>query len=193
MKKFLFISAFAFSIFILGSCKKKTDACENTTCYNGGVCNDGKCSCPTGYSGADCGTQISPTKITVSAIKLNKYPDKDGSSDWDIGVGSIVRPDIYAEVKAFGSNNPIITTTQAQVVNATVPPYNLPFSVAIGFSNVTQQYTIDLLDDDNPFSATKMGSINFYLYNSTNKFPSKLVVADTSGTLEFELSLSYSF
>ncbi len=192
MKKFLFISAFAFSIFILGSCKKKTDACENTTCYNGGVCNDGKCSCPTGYSGADCGTQISPTKITVSAIKLNKYPSQNGSSDWDVlAFGNSVRPDIYAEVKAFGSNNPIITTTQ--VANAAPQSYNLPFSVPIDFSNITQQYTIDLLDDDNPSSATKMGSVDFYLYNSTNKFPSKLVVADTSGTLEFELSLSYSF
>ena len=34
------------------SCKK--DPCEGIYCYNNGICNDGKCNCPPGYSGEYC-------------------------------------------------------------------------------------------------------------------------------------------
>lgn len=31
-----------------------SDPCKNVDCKNGGVCNDGSCDCPPGYSGAQC-------------------------------------------------------------------------------------------------------------------------------------------
>ncbi len=30
------------------------DPCANTNCQNGGVCDNGKCDCPPGYSGSQC-------------------------------------------------------------------------------------------------------------------------------------------
>lgn len=42
-----------FGAVLLTSCK---DKCGGTTCNNGGSCDNNVCSCPTGYSGADCGT-----------------------------------------------------------------------------------------------------------------------------------------
>jgi len=37
------------------SCK---DDCEDVNCFNGGACVEGDCECPTGFTGSDCGTQI---------------------------------------------------------------------------------------------------------------------------------------
>ena len=42
--------------FIVNSCK---DSCQDVVCKNGGTCIDGNCDCPDGYSGADCGTNVS--------------------------------------------------------------------------------------------------------------------------------------
>jgi hypothetical protein len=49
----VFLFAILIAIVTIGSCKKE-DPCENVTCLNAGVCNDGTCACPTGYSGARC-------------------------------------------------------------------------------------------------------------------------------------------
>ncbi len=42
-------------IVIFSSCSKTS--CSNIICQNGGTCSDGKCSCPTGYSGSLCQTR----------------------------------------------------------------------------------------------------------------------------------------
>ena len=38
------------------SCSKQKDPCASVTCQNKGTCADGTCTCPTGYSGANCET-----------------------------------------------------------------------------------------------------------------------------------------
>jgi hypothetical protein len=51
----VFLFAILVAIVTIGSCKKEEpDPCENITCQNAGVCNDGTCACPTGYSGTRC-------------------------------------------------------------------------------------------------------------------------------------------
>jgi hypothetical protein len=42
-------------IVIFSSCSKTS--CGSIICQNGGTCSDGKCSCPTGYSGSLCQTR----------------------------------------------------------------------------------------------------------------------------------------
>jgi hypothetical protein len=37
---------------------KKDDPCDDVTCLNGGTCNDGTCSCQSGYEGSTCGTEV---------------------------------------------------------------------------------------------------------------------------------------
>lgn len=37
---------------------KKDDPCDNVVCQNGGSCNDGSCSCATGFEGSTCGTEV---------------------------------------------------------------------------------------------------------------------------------------
>ncbi|MCB0767818.1 MAG: calcium-binding EGF-like domain-containing protein [Flavobacteriales bacterium] len=43
---------------LLSGCKKDEDPCENVVCANGGSCNDGSCTCLSGYEGSTCGTEV---------------------------------------------------------------------------------------------------------------------------------------
>ena len=55
MKKSLFFFvALVLCIAILGSCKKKKDACDNINCNNGGSCVNGSCKCDSVHEGANC-------------------------------------------------------------------------------------------------------------------------------------------
>lgn len=55
MKKLLYLFLV---IAAITSCKK--DPCKNVVCYNNGVCDDGTCLCPNGYSGTNCEIQLDP-------------------------------------------------------------------------------------------------------------------------------------
>ncbi|UTW64500.1 hypothetical protein KFE98_10290 [bacterium SCSIO 12741] len=53
--KFLFVASLFSLAIISQSCKK--DKCEEVSCSNGGVCVDGTCECPSGFSGENCQTE----------------------------------------------------------------------------------------------------------------------------------------
>lgn len=56
--KTIFISSIAtiaaFTAVVYTSCNR--DKCKTIVCANGGVCNDGSCTCPAGYEGTNCET-----------------------------------------------------------------------------------------------------------------------------------------
>jgi hypothetical protein len=49
---FLLLSA----VLLVNSCR---DSCQDLVCLNDSECIDGSCNCPDGYSGIDCGTNVS--------------------------------------------------------------------------------------------------------------------------------------
>ncbi len=53
MKKFVFLFFFAgaLGMFTFNSC---TDPCGDVVCNNGGICDEGRCDCPEGFSGTNC-------------------------------------------------------------------------------------------------------------------------------------------
>jgi hypothetical protein len=58
-----------FGTVIYTSCKK--DPCKGVTCQNGGACNNGSCSCPTGYSGTYCqNSMITFTNDAYTVINI---------------------------------------------------------------------------------------------------------------------------
>lgn len=195
MKKTLFIALSSISLFFAAGCKKVTsdpipyDPCKHSNCLNGGVCVDGTCSCPVGYTGVDCGTQVTPTKVTITGIKVTNFPALDGSSTWDLFPGSSANPDILAVLKQGTST--LITTGTTN--NATTgSSYSLTGVSSYDVTDLTTQMNIELWDDDSPTDANdSMGSINFSIYSSTNHFPTTLTV--NSGSLSFELTLSYTY
>lgn len=48
------------------ACNK--DKCKDVVCQNGGVCNDGNCSCATGYEGTNCETKSNAKFVGVWAV-----------------------------------------------------------------------------------------------------------------------------
>lgn len=53
MKNWWWITLFV--VFSLGSCSNE---CEDAECLNGGVCFEGDCDCPIGFSGSNCGSEL---------------------------------------------------------------------------------------------------------------------------------------
>lgn len=78
------IVKFFIGLFILATistgCKK---ACSNVKCLNGGVCIDGTCKCPGGYSGPNCENYDPCYNITC----LNGGTCANGSCNCPIGYG----------------------------------------------------------------------------------------------------------
>lgn len=92
--KLLSVLALFFTVVLFQSCE--TDPCENVTCLNDGICLDGTCDCPTGYSGADCGTHCSADIIgtwTVTNVDgicdYASYIFTSGATDSDINITAV--------------------------------------------------------------------------------------------------------
>ncbi|MCD6063520.1 MAG: Tenascin domain [Flavipsychrobacter sp.] len=75
------------------SCSK--DECESVTCFNNGTCVDGKCVCPTGYTGTYCEKKLCEANNTAKVRFQNKTGTSltyevvwDGSTITTVGPGS---------------------------------------------------------------------------------------------------------
>jgi outer membrane protein assembly factor BamB len=53
MKKILQLMLFCGGITVMNSCNQQ-GACDDASCLNGGLCVDGDCECPDGFSGPNC-------------------------------------------------------------------------------------------------------------------------------------------
>ncbi len=61
------ISVFTAVVYV--SCKQ--DKCRMVNCQNGGVCNEGSCTCPSGYEGPTCST-VTRKKFTGNWMVFEK-------------------------------------------------------------------------------------------------------------------------
>lgn len=179
------LSLFVSTVSVFTACEK--DPCEDITCLNGGVCINGECDCAEGYTGPDCGDQITPSNIKVSKIRITKFPSYNNGSDWDTwSAGS----DIYVLITKNSTTiheQPTMWEEADATQNYTYEP-NSP----IDLSEPTVQYTISLYDYDSSGSDDFMGGINFYPYSNNNDFPSTLYI-DAGGDVSFELEVSYAW
>lgn len=59
--RFSILLIFVAITFSLYSCN--SDSCANLNCFNGGICVDGSCMCPEGFTGQYCQTEIDQRAI----------------------------------------------------------------------------------------------------------------------------------
>jgi len=200
MKKTNFIFVLLLLTILSISCSSNSEdvPCTPTPCLNGGVSNaDCGCDCPQGFTGSDCSTQLIPTKIFITKIKVTKFPNlKTNQNQWDSFVlAGYERPDIFPSLSFYNGNylyagQPINDSFSYGNDNFTFIP-----STPIEINQVSSQYTISLWDDDTIGTSINqefIGGYNFYIY-ANNGFPAVLNISTSNGLVAFELYLTYQW
>ncbi|QBZ98857.1 calcium-binding EGF-like domain-containing protein [Flavobacterium sangjuense] len=185
---------------VLSCSSDSSSSCVPITCLNGGISNTNcGCDCLPGYSGNDCSTRITPTKIKVSKIRISMFPNTDsGGSAWDVSSGS---PDISLIVSRDNSGTPIAIwnapTYYPDVLSNGTNFFDFTLTIPIEITQVTTPHYIELLDYDGadtiPSANDTMGVIAFYPYVQANGFPTTIYLANDLLPLRFELTLSYEW
>ncbi|MFK7772690.1 MAG: hypothetical protein AB8F94_11145 [Saprospiraceae bacterium] len=81
LKPTLFLLALLCIVLSTQSCK---DACDDIDCQNGGICEEGSCNCPDGFSGVNC--EIEDLCVTQNVDCQNGGTCFDGACDCPEGV-----------------------------------------------------------------------------------------------------------
>lgn len=186
-------------ILALGCSKEDTTAtsCTPIECLNGGVSTaDCGCDCVIGFTGPNCATQITPSKILITKIKVTKFPNfkPDGFSTWDDYLVTIYNsPDIFP-LLSIGSTNLYQGVAYQDVISGGNDNYTWTPSNPIQIISLNSQYTLNLYDEDagNP-GYEFMGGFNFPIYSSTGGFPTTLTLSNSTSPYKFELTLVYEW
>jgi hypothetical protein len=128
---------FVLSALIMTSCAK--DACKDTVCNNGGVCNDGTCICAAWFEGTNCSTEQRAKYFGVYDGEYEFY-DADGVV-WLTGAAS----------------NTVTTGSNVNYLNFNELDENVPLSTS-GSGNFNHTYQTEILGQ--VFDYNIVGSFN---------------------------------
>ena len=197
------IGMFLLLVVALGCSKDDTTAsCTPITCLNGGVSTaDCGCTCPQGFTGSNCGTQLTPSKILISKIRVNYFNNNDNGSSWDpsIPTSNLLTPDIYVAIKD-ASNNTIYSssTYYANVLSngSNYFDFTPTNTIQLPISSDLSNFTISLYDFDGADSNINspddlMGEKLFFPYSSYGGFPTTITVTNSNYPVSFTLIFSY--
>ena len=172
-----------------------SSSCTPIACLNGGVSTfDCGCNCPQGYIGSNCGTQVTPTSIKITKIRVKKFPNNNPDGDqWDnLAVGNFVRPDLNIDIK-FGATvlyDSNVLNDNISNLNCT-DTYDFFPNLTLNSTNFNNQLTFRLFDYDGLDQYEFIGGYNSPIYSSTTGFPTTLPIGTCDNTIVFELTLSY--
>jgi hypothetical protein len=169
-------------------------ACTPIPCLNGGTSNANcGCNCPQGFTGANCGTLVTPTSVKISKIKVKKFPDSNNGNWWDILPNSDA--DIYLTVE--NSAFTVIYNHPTYFSNATglgTSTYDFIPATPINLTNVTNNYLINLYDYDSSVSSQLISVIAWTPFStSQTSFPTTKTVTNSTNTFECELTYQYTW
>ncbi len=221
MKHLILFALLALGLAFGGCQKEEKDYCENVTCYNGGVCDDGLCDCPPGTSGFDCsvkdlcynvvclnngicinGTCDCPTGYTGANCGTAKTPISMSVLSMTVTKYPVVQTggaswDLNdgADVFVTFSTGTTATTTEFKsgFTYTDVTGQDLPFSTGfpVTLNNNGNNYTVGLWDYDATSSDDYMVGLNFNPNTYRSGFPSTLNLVVSD--LEVVLDVQWNF
>jgi hypothetical protein len=151
------------------------------------------CDCPVGYTGNDCSTQLTPSRIHITKITVRLFPSlKSDGSTWDTAFGDDALPDLYFQLIRGSSNILYDSPTyfeNADVANNHVFTPNSPIII----TDLTSSYIISLLDYDVSGSDENMAEHSFFIYENDNDFPTTLTIFEPNQPIAVDLELSYQW
>ena len=204
MKKIIaLLIVLMFNINCSSDSDSSTPACTPIPCLNGGTSNANcGCDCPQGYSGANCSTQIMPTIIKITKIKVKYFPNLDNGSTWDSSfpIAANAPADIYVALQ--NSNNVVLYTSPNYFANVLSNGTNTwdfipstPISVTFIYFNSLKikLYDFDGADSNLNFvgGSELMRESIFNIYGSTGSFPTTLSLLDTPNQIGYEFTVQY--
>jgi hypothetical protein len=175
-----------------------TPACTPIPCLNGGTSNANcGCNCPQGFTGANCGTLVTPTSVKITKIKVKKFPDADNGDWWDTFPNSDA--DIYLTVEN-SSISLLYTSLPNYFSNATglgTVTYDFIPTTPINLTNVTSVYFINIYDYDGSNTNANNDFITLLGFSpfstSQTSFPTTKTVTNSANTFECELTYQYTW
>lgn len=221
LSKILFLlGLILFTNFQFQSCKK--DPCKSTVCLNGGVCDDGSCQCPTGYSGPQCenfdpcstitcyngGTCANGqcncptgytgsdcgTALTPTSLTITKIDLYDYPMNTTSGGGWDIStgPDPYISI-SLGQSYYSSDWVTNYYTDLTGSAVSYTLTTPKTLTNMSSYYTVGLWDHDDPDADDGMGGIYFIPNNYKSGFPSTITLKSTSLNLEYKLHVTWNF
>ncbi len=189
MKKPALLVPFFILLFSVGlsSCGKK---CTEGSCKNGGVCVDGECQCPPGFTGADCGDEITPKTIIPRKVKVTKVARTAASGrEYD----AAEYPDVYVLIKE-GTKVWVYTSTALNLQPGQTAEFDVDFLETTGpYFYPSGEYTVELWDNDQISGGQDelMGTGDFRAWTPGNGFPEWITVPVDNGRQEVQIKMEY--
>ncbi len=156
-------------------------------------------TCSAGFTGSDCTQELTPKKIKVTKIQIQKFTTTNPSGlQWDPSEAGVNRlPDILIAIVRGG----IEKTSASFSPNCELAgvPYTINFtnpSVA-GSGEFTLDlgslYTLRFYDFDYSMGQELMKEATFKFYTAGQKFPKTLRVESADSQFACDLNLEYTF
>lgn len=180
------IAVSSLSLLTFQNCNK-ADPCEGVICLNGGICVDGFCDCPQGYTGDNCQLQVTPLEILIKKFEILGYPATNGGISWDTHDG----PDMYIRVmqgktEVYRYHKTVLNAVDGNVY--TMTPLTKPSL------DPDTEYTLELWDDDSDQGANDQKihtSVKFKPYKANTNFPDTINVKSILWDMDINLYLDY--
>ncbi|WP_298754873.1 calcium-binding EGF-like domain-containing protein [uncultured Psychroserpens sp.] len=173
-----------------------SDNCETISCLNGGTFIDCECECPQGYTGSNCSTQVTPSKVIINKAIVKVFPNTNNGDFWDLSIPEAVDalPDIYITFQ--NSDLDVIYDSPTFYENAISGEdtfFEFAITPNIQLMTFSDPYLINIWDYDTVDEDDFMTSFGFFAYTSNNSFPNTITVVSQSEEILVDLELSYEW